>query len=292
MRTHSIYKNETGKQVLAQFYEKYLETFEVDIERSYVETTFGKTHVLMTGPKDGKPLFIFQGGNCINPMTLSWFTPLFNDYRIYAPDTIGDPGFSDETRVSAKDSSFACWISELMNHFQIKKSAFIGPSYGGGIILRLAAFHPEKIACSILVSPAGIQLGSKLEMIRRILIPLLIFKMNHSTAQINKITDIMSDSSMKQLDRDVIVSIFNYVELKQEMPKLTEKKELEQYTSPTLVIAGSKDIFFPAKKIRKVAEDIIPNLTNFHSFDMAHFPSEASLNKINHEIKEFLRLNY
>lgn len=85
----------------------------------------------MTGPKEAKPVFIFQGGNCINPMTLSWFSSLFSEYRIYAPDTLGHPGYSAETRISAKDDSFALWISDLMEHFKISKSAFIGPSYGG-----------------------------------------------------------------------------------------------------------------------------------------------------------------
>jgi pimeloyl-ACP methyl ester carboxylesterase len=152
MANHSIYKNEAGKQIIADYYEKYLETLEVDFDRLFVETTLGRTHVLVTGPKDGKPIFIFQGGNCINPMTLSWFSALFKDYRIYTPDTIGHPGFSEEARVSAKDNSFARWISELMAHFHIEKSAFIGPSYGAGIILRLAAYMPEKIACAVLVS--------------------------------------------------------------------------------------------------------------------------------------------
>ncbi|OLO39224.1 hypothetical protein BTR23_09235 [Alkalihalophilus pseudofirmus] len=65
-------------------------------------------------------------------------------FRIYAPDTIGHPGYSDETRISASDNSFALWISDLMEEFKIQKSAFIGPSYGAGIILRLATFLPEK----------------------------------------------------------------------------------------------------------------------------------------------------
>jgi pimeloyl-ACP methyl ester carboxylesterase len=247
---------------------------------------------LVTGPKDGKPIFIFQGGNCINPMTLSWFSALFKDYRIYTPDTIGHPGFSEEARVSAKDNSFARWISELMAHFHIEKSAFIGPSYGAGIILRLAAYMPEKIACAVLVAPAGIQLGSKIEMIKKILVPLMVFKVNHSKKQIDKIANIMSNNSMKELDKEIIGSIFRYVKLEQAMPKLTEKKELENYISPTIVIAGSKDIFFPEEKIRKSAKEIIPNLKNFETFDMGHFPSEKYLIKINHEIKKFLNLHY
>ncbi len=63
--------------------------------------------MLVMGPIDGKPLFILQGGNCYNPMTVSWFFPLFNKYRIYAPDTIGHPGYSDQKKISVKDNSYA-----------------------------------------------------------------------------------------------------------------------------------------------------------------------------------------
>ena len=292
MGKHTIYKNEKGKQTILDFYELYLAKLEVNLERVFVETSFGRSHVLVSGPKDGRPIFIFQGGNCINPMTLSWFLPLLQNYRVFAPDTIGHPGFSDANRISARDESFACWISELMGHFDIEKSAFVGPSYGAGIILRLAAFMPEKIACSVLVSPAGIQLGSKLEMIRKILVPLMLFKLNGSSKQMNKIANIMSDHSMKEIDKEIIGNIFQYVKLEQEMPKLTEKRELVSYTAPTMVIAGNKDVFFPEEKIQKAVKEILPNLTNYQSFEMGHFPSQEHLSKINDKIIEFLHLHY
>ncbi|MEH7438845.1 alpha/beta hydrolase [Neobacillus drentensis] len=292
MGKHTIYKSEEGKATIHRFYENYLREFKTDFDRVYVDTAFGKTHVLVSGPREGKPLFIFQGGNCINPMTLSWFQPLVKNYRIYAPDTIGHPGFSEENRISASDDSFARWTAEIMNHFHIEKSAFLGPSYGAGIILRVAAFMPEKIACSILMAPAGIQLGSKVEMIRKILVPLLIFKMNGSPNHLNKIADTMSDYSMKEMDRDILASIFKDVKLASEMPKLTEKSELVNYHSPTMVITGTKDVFFPEEKIQKTAKEIIPNLTNYKTYDMGHFPSEKYLTKVNKDIEDFLHLHY
>ncbi|OLS40884.1 alpha/beta fold hydrolase [Bacillus sp. MRMR6] len=288
MEKHLIYKDSTGKQALANDYEHYLEQIGVDFERSYVQTSFGNTHVLVAGPKDGKPLFIFQGGNCINPMTLSWFTPLLKEYRVYAPDTIGHPGFSDENRISAKDASFAQWISELMAHFQIPRSAFLGPSYGGGITLRLAAHMPEKIACAILVCPAGIQLGSKWEMIKKILVPLMLYKITDKKSHMNKIADIMSERSMKELDKEVISHIFKHVKLEQDMPKLTTKEELIHYSSPTMVITGRNDVFFPAEKVSLKAKEIIPNLKKIETIDMGHFPSEHHLVHINRVINEFL----
>ncbi|MCF6137507.1 alpha/beta fold hydrolase [Pseudalkalibacillus berkeleyi] len=291
-KSGSIYKNEMGRKIITNHYDKYLSLFPYEIHKEYVDTSYGRTNVLITGPIDGKPLIILQGGNCINPMTLSWFTPLMDTYRIYAPDTIGHPGYSDERRISATDESFAIWISDIMEHFHIKQSAFVGPSYGAGIILRVASYMPEKIKCAVLVSPAGISLGSKFEMVKKVLIPLMLFRMNTAEKHLKRITDRMSANTMKNRDRTIIGDIFKHIKLEQEMPKLTEKSELTSYNAPTFIISGKSDLFFPEHKLKVKSEDIINNLIAFTSMEMGHYPSEENLVEINEKIKRFLHDHY
>lgn len=292
MSNRSIYKSEHRKQLILQRYNDYLQTFNCKVKREYVPTRFGRTHVLTMGKENGKPLFIFQGGNCINPMTLSWLKGLLNEYKIYAPDTIGHPGYSDETRISAKDESFALWTTDLLDHYRIDQCAFAGPSYGGGIILRLAAFFPERISCAVLAAPAGISLGSKAKMIREILLPLLLYRLTGSERQLQTIAGAMSHGSMKTVDKEIIGMIFNYVSLEQDMPKLTTKKELEHYRSPTLVIAGHYDIFFPADALFKKAAAIFGGLLEWRAYEMGHFPSHAHIEMFNTDIKNFLLKHY
>jgi pimeloyl-ACP methyl ester carboxylesterase len=102
----------------------------------------------------------------------------------------------------------------------------------------------------------------------------------------------MSDNSMKEMDRNIIGDVFKHVKLEQEMPKLTTKRELESYRAPTLVIAGEKDIFFPGKKLKAAASEIIPHLTETKIYEMGHFPSGRHLIDINAEINEFLKEYY
>lgn len=286
-----IYRSEEGKSSILQEYEAYLDELGDNFTREYVETRFGQTHVLLTGPEDGKPLFILQGGNCVNPMTLSWFSSLFNEYRIIAPDTIGHPGYSEETRISARFDSLALWVSDLLDYYEIEKSAFIGPSFGGGIILRLATYIPERIACSVLVAPAGLAVGSKLKMVQDIVLPLVTYRMTSSPTSLQKIADRMSCNCMKELDKNIIGKIFKHVSLEQDMPKLTEKEELVNYTSPTLLLVGEKDIFFPADKLIERAKKIIPNVKAVQ-YDTGHFPSQDVLTQMNQEIIQFLQENY
>lgn len=258
------------------------------MKSTYLETRYGMTHVLEMGPEEAKPLILLQGGNCINPMTLQWFSPLFNSYRIIAPDTIGHPGRSEETRISAKDNSFANWIKDIQDYYGLSRCAFIGPSYGGGIILRLATYIPDRIACSILVAPAGIKLGSKVTMIRRVLLPLLAFKLSSSTKALDRIAHAMSLGHMSKGDMRIMGEIFQYVKLEQEMPKITSKEELAGYLAPTMVIGGKQDMFFPGDSVVLRASEIIPNLAASKVYDCGHFPSEQSKQAMNADIQQFL----
>lgn len=289
----SIYKNKQGKELILNQYENYLSTFGTEIEREYVKTKFGNTHILKLGNKTGKPLFLFQGGNCISPMTLSWFRDLLDEYYIFAPDTIGHPGFSDETRISAQDESFAIWINDIMEHYNIKKCAFVGPSYGAGIILRLATYMPEKISCAVLVSPSGISLGSKTKMIRDILIPMILYKMTKKDKHLYKLTNKMSNNQMQDVDRKIIGHIFENTYLEQDMPKMTTKEELKKFHSPTLIIAGEDDVFFPNKKLYAKSKNIFnENVLKYKSLQMGHFPSKQNIEEINKDILSFLNEYY
>ncbi|KAB7707163.1 alpha/beta fold hydrolase [Bacillus aerolatus] len=292
MENSSIYDHPHIKKHLLRQYEDYLQLFECEIERDYVQTRFGKTHVLKLGKEDGQPLFIFHGANCLNPMTLSWFKRLFAKYKVYAPDLIGHPGYSDETRICPEDDSFALWVSDLLDHYGIEKCSFAGVSYGSGIVLRLAAYYPEKISCAILVVPTGICAFSKWWLIQRMSLSFTLYQLTDSTKYRKAIANAMSAGSMKAIDEEIIGTIFQHVSLERNLPKLSLKKELRHYHAPTLVIAGMQDVFFPENKLFKKAADIFGNLLEWRAYNMGHFPSHRYLECINGDMISFLHTHY
>jgi hypothetical protein len=54
MSVYTIYKSEDGKRKILSYYESYLKLFGIEFQRVYVDTRFGKTHTLVTGPVDGQ----------------------------------------------------------------------------------------------------------------------------------------------------------------------------------------------------------------------------------------------
>ncbi|KKB33644.1 alpha/beta fold hydrolase [Bacillus thermotolerans] len=292
MKKRSIYEHSSIKQHLLHHYENYLPLLEAEVEREYVKTRFGTTHVLQLGKKGGQPLFIFHGANCINPMTLSWFKPLFNEYRIYAPDLIGHPGYSVEGRLGTKDGSFASWANDLLDHYHIQKTAFAGVSYGGGIALKTAAAYPEKAVCTMLVVPAGIVPFSKWWTARTMMMPYLLYQLNDAAKQRQAITDALSSGCMRDIDEDIMSTILQHVSIEYHLPDGITRRKLKHYQAPTLVIAGDDDVFFPSHLLFKKAVQLLGDCLEWHAYRMGHFPSEYFLEEINRSMASFLKKHY
>jgi hypothetical protein len=72
-----------------------------------VATRLGETHVLAIGPDEAPPAVFLPGGNFLNPTCLKWFVPLAERHRLYAPDIVGQPGLSAQTRPSPKGEGHA-----------------------------------------------------------------------------------------------------------------------------------------------------------------------------------------
>jgi pimeloyl-ACP methyl ester carboxylesterase len=289
MSNKSIYKSKEGKKKIIKLYNEALNQLNIEYQSKMIDTRFGKTHVLIMGPKSSTPIVIFQGGNTVNPLTLSWFRPLLKEYRVYAPDTIGHPGLSSENRISPTDDSFGKWTIDLLDHFDIQQANLIGPSYGAGIILRTASYAPERISRAVLIVPSGIASGSMAKMMFKIVFPMLSYKIFPSEKRLRKTVNPMMSEEIDKISLDVIGSIFRYVKLETKMPKKTEREELVKFKAPTIVFSSENDIFFPSDKINSRAKEIIPNLVYAKTLKgNGHFPSRESLALINYEIMKFI----
>lgn len=98
----SIYKSPDRKEKSLALYDEQLLKLNMPFSDRYVKTSFGETHVVEIGHMTGKPLLVFHGGNATTAYNLLMCNFLLNDFHIYAVDTIGHPGKSDEVCLSHK----------------------------------------------------------------------------------------------------------------------------------------------------------------------------------------------
>ena len=286
----SIYKSSEGKRRILELYDSFQENIDVVFEDRTANTRFGLTHVLVTGPEQGLPVVITHGGNSINPQGLRGLLPLLKlgRYRIYAPDTIGHPGKSAQVRLSTNDQSYGQWLNDVLDGLGLEKAAFIGGSFGAGIILRLAAYAPHRITKLALFVPSGIVAVPLSSMIFRIGLPYVEYLLFPSRQRMYQAVAWMGP----EIEDDIlqlIEAVFQHVRVEAEMPRPATVVELANFTAPTLVIAAELDAMFPGAAVVKRVKEIIPNLIGVECLKGGtHYSSKTDMEYINRRLLEFL----
>jgi pimeloyl-ACP methyl ester carboxylesterase len=151
--SRDLYKSEESFAAMQAFYDKSLAALPVAVESRYVQTRFGRTHMLVAGPEDAPPLVLLQG---MAGSAILWHLQL-EDFsrqcRVYALDTIGQPGRSDPNPPSVMDDSYALWLLNVLDGLGLEQTDMIGISIGGYAIIRLGIIRPERLRKAVLLSP-------------------------------------------------------------------------------------------------------------------------------------------
>jgi len=272
-----------------RLYDRAVEALGIRIEERDVATRFGSTHVLLAGPESAPPLLVFHGGNAPNPLSLRWFEPLATRWRIHAPDTIGHPGKSADVRISPRDDSYGGWAVDVMDGLGLDRVPVVGPSYGAGIILRMAAIVPDRIDRAALVVPAGIVPPNRWSLARKILVPALIYRLAPSRERLDRVLDPLFTEPLPELWFETTRAILRHVRPERVMPRTVTRAELDGYEGPTLVVAAEDDILFPARDVIPRAEETIPGRVETEVLEgCRHVPDRASLERVRSRIHDFL----
>ena len=170
-----VYKNKKGEIASIELYDRQLKQLNVKYEELWVETRYGKTHLLKLGKTDGKPILFFHGGNSTSPYYIKTFKSLMEKYCFYAVDTIGHPGRSVQIVLSPKTMAYGEWASDVISSLRFQKMYCMGGSYSGGILMKLMCVAPEKIEKGILIVPSAISNVSTFNVMIKMGIPMMFY---------------------------------------------------------------------------------------------------------------------
>ncbi len=288
----TIYKTKQGEKIIKDLYDRQVESLGVEYKDVFVDTRFGKTHILQVGNPYAKPILLFHGGNSTAAYSLKQNSHLIEDYLIYAPDTIGHPGKSDQRVLSSNSLEYGEWASDVINSLGFKKIICIGESFGGGILAKLMCISPEKIIKAILLVPAGIYNASKLKLIFSMGIPMMMYMVTKKEKWFEKAFLPMTTNG-EPIDNETLEMIrtsFHHVKVNPNMPSNIEKEDIKNYQAPTLLLAGENDVLFPGEKVIKRAKEIMPNVETHLLQDSGHlyFSSDKRKKCIERIINDFL----
>ena len=267
----SIYKSEKGKIQSLELYDKQMSKLNLPFADLFVETSFGRTHLIETGNKEGKALLVFHGGNSTSAYNLLMCRFLLDSFHVYAVDTIGHPGKSAEVCLSHRGYDYGKWASEVIDKIGYSSMLCFGGSFGGGVLAKLMCVAPQKVQKAVLVVPAGIGNAFPISSMK-MMVPLVQYRITKKEKYLVK-TALYMALHKEVLDEDTLVIVkdsFEHVKTKVGMPTNVSTKKLSAYKSPALVIAAEKDCLFPARKVLPRAKRIIPDCKIHQLKDSGH----------------------
>jgi pimeloyl-ACP methyl ester carboxylesterase len=151
----SVYKSENARAGLYRSYDAILGNWPVPYVESTIETPHGRTHVILCGKEDGKPLLLFHGTGNNSLMWRYNVERLGRRHRLYLIDTINDPGKSQAPAGFDPATGYAAWVGGLLDGLGIGRASLLGHSKGGWIALNTVIAMPDRVDKVILLAPAA-----------------------------------------------------------------------------------------------------------------------------------------
>jgi len=277
----SIYKTPEAKAKIMALYEQKLADCNLKYyESQYVETSAGKTHVIIVGDASLPPLLVLHGINAGAPVSLEAMQDLYGKYRIYAVDSIGQATRSAETRLSVKDNSYGHWLGEVMHQLGLSEAAVIGISYGGFLLQKLIMAHPEKVQKAIFVVPGGVVNSGALLSMRKLFIPMLRFFMTKKDQDLERFVGAFYkevDDYALAFQRETLLGM----KMDYQRPPLLSKEAVQGFDAPVYAIVVDDDVFFPGKPCLEKLQEAFNGFREGHILtDCRHIPSANEFSEI------------
>jgi len=153
-RVKPLFKSKRGEGEFYKAYDRTLTLWPVPLEEQDVSTSFGSTHVIVSGSPGSPPLMLFHSAQASSTMWFPNIEALSRDHRVYAVDFILEAGKSVPRKPLACRADLTQWLVEILDHYGLEKPGLIGISRGAWNAVALALSRPERVGALILLSPA------------------------------------------------------------------------------------------------------------------------------------------
>lgn len=259
----SLYSNPAAKKEILAIYQRKLDSLNIEYTTQDVETSFGQTHLIVTGDAKNPPLLLVHGSNGCAPIALEVYPNLSQKYQVFAIDVLAQPNKSAETRLSMKDNTYGKWINEVLQTLHLKEVTLVGFSLGGLIILKTLLYQEERIKEVFLTAPAFIVNGNPLKAIFKLFIPMKRYMRTQKPHYLEQfLTATFSEKDSFALE--FLSKVLIHFEMDFSPVPVIKTKEAQQIKTPITLISAGKDFIFPGKKMLKRAKKIFPSLIHTH----------------------------
>lgn len=265
---HSKYKTNDSREWLETWLADVLRTGGLDYRRVELSTQLGRTSVLAKNHerKDLEPIVFLPGGRTCG---IFWdlngnLKPLYDEHRIYLVDVNGQPGLSAGRAPLIDSDGYGNWLEEILDKLEITEASFVGASFGGSLVAKLAEAAPGRIKKAFLCNPAGFaNISFGLKNLYYLLAPMIL----KTPASVENFLDRIVFHEDFKLDadrRELLAGFLLYTNrnflMGAENPRPFSDQVLSKLTAPTYLLLDRDDRFIDPQKTYEKARKVLPNL--------------------------------
>lgn len=153
---HPFRSAEARERYLAE-YDRQAARWPVPATTRMVSTSYGRTHVRVSGPEQAAPLLLVPGMGATSMMWSAIVPRLVPARRTLAVDNVNDYGRSVPSRPIRTREDYARWLGELLGGLGLDGPAdVLAASYGAFIAAELGLREPRRFRRLSLMSPAAV----------------------------------------------------------------------------------------------------------------------------------------
>ncbi len=289
----SLYKTEEGKQIAYKSYDESMELWDVEYTEDYVETDYGKSHVIISGEENDDVLILIPGLFADACMWYPNVGELSKHYKVYTLDMLTYGGKSKPANKAITEfEDYNIWFSQILDYYNIENPSVAGLSYGSWLALALAREQPKTFSSIILLDPSETFMPMNGGIAWKGFRYFMFFPNRKKYAKFfDWLGGGYSDPKM-DIWFEHMLDVIEYGSVKMfDVPqhKIYEPEELTMINMPVLIMAGGKPILYDDPEVfKEKAKNSIPHSEVIIVPEAGHGLNMEKPEAVNKEMIEFL----
>jgi pimeloyl-ACP methyl ester carboxylesterase len=259
----TLYKTPEGRAAVLALYDRGLARLNLKVASRYVDTRFGRTHLLDAGPEGGPPLVVVHGANGSAWQMAEAMGCFADHHRCYFVDVPGDPNRSSERCLGKSDESLGRWMEDVLDALGLDRVAMLGMSGGGYVVLKCGAVTPARLSRAVLMVPEGLTRPRLLPFLGSVMWPLFRFRRSPTEVNARRLVAALSAVPPSEVPESAVeqtLVVMKHVQRIVTMGPLFSAKDLAGLEAPVLLVAAGRDVVFPGDRVVQGAKEVIRNL--------------------------------
>ena len=265
------YKSDESERLVQESYRKFLQYWPVPNQQLRVPTREGETFVVACGDPSLPALVLFHGGLTNSVVWMGDVAAWSKHFRVYAVDTIGEPGLSAPSRPALRSEAYALWLDDVLKGLSVSRASMVGVSLGGWLALDYATRRPGIVDQLAVVCPGGVGRQKVAVLVKLLFLQMLGAAGKRKAAELVLGRAPNNPSPAMKAFGDFLAMIRANFRPRRDRLSIFSDEALRGLTMPLLAIVGGRDVLLDSFETRdRLQRNVAHADVRFHP-ELGHF---------------------